>query len=100
MGFNIQSLEHDTYKLNLWDVGGQKSIRSYWRNYFEATDGLIWVIDSSDKTRMQQCAAELHALLKEERLAGASLLLFANKQDLEFKNPLQVEEETTLMNET
>lgn len=23
------------YKLNIWDVGGQKTIRSYWRNYFE-----------------------------------------------------------------
>lgn len=31
------------YKLNVWDVGGQQTIRSYWRNYFEQTDGLIWV---------------------------------------------------------
>ena len=23
------------YKLNIWDVGGQATIRSYWRNYFE-----------------------------------------------------------------
>lgn len=25
------------------DVGGQKTIRAYWRNYFEQTDGIIWV---------------------------------------------------------
>lgn len=31
------------YTLDFWDVGGQKSLRSYWRNYFEKTDGLIWV---------------------------------------------------------
>ena len=32
--------------------------------------------------RLQDCAAELQLLLGEERLAGASLLIFANKQDL------------------
>ncbi|TPX32866.1 hypothetical protein SmJEL517_g04055 [Synchytrium microbalum] len=83
LGFNIKTLEHDGYKLNIWDVGGQKSIRSYWRNYFEKTDGLVWVVDSADrKERLDDCRRELSALLLEERLAGASLLIFANKQDL------------------
>ena len=40
------------FQLNIWDVGGQKSLRSYWRNYFESTDGLIWVVDSADKRRL------------------------------------------------
>jgi ADP-ribosylation factor-like protein 2 len=71
-----------SFKVNLWDVGGQKSIRSYWRNYFEQTDALIWVVDSADKVRLEDCRVELFSLLKEERLAGASLLVFANKQDL------------------
>lgn len=83
----------------MWDVGGQKSLRSYWRNYFECTDGLVWVVDSADKRRLQDCMNELHSLLLEEvllickknesyykyylqRLAGATLLIFANKQDL------------------
>eukprot|EP01043_Picozoa_sp_COSAG02_P041884 COSAG02_NODE_3513_length_6629_cov_2.342266_5_plen_178_part_00 len=71
------------YKLNIWDVGGQKTIRAYWRNYFETTEGLIWVVDSSDTLRLEDCRRELHKLLGEERLAGASLLIFANKQDLD-----------------
>lgn len=37
-------MEYQGYKLNIWDVGGQKTLRSYWRNYFEATDGLVWVV--------------------------------------------------------
>ncbi|XP_026678286.1 ADP-ribosylation factor-like protein 2 [Diaphorina citri] len=83
LGFNIKTLEHRGFKLNIWDVGGQKSLRSYWRNYFESTDGLIWVVDSADKRRLEDCARELHELLQEERLAGATLLVFANKQDIE-----------------
>jgi len=82
LGFNIKTLEYEGYKLNIWDVGGQKTIRSYWRNYFEATDGLVWVVDSADKGRLADCRDELSGLLQEERLAGATLLIFANKQDL------------------
>uniref|UniRef100_A0A1B6MKD2 ADP-ribosylation factor-like protein 2 n=1 Tax=Graphocephala atropunctata TaxID=36148 RepID=A0A1B6MKD2_9HEMI len=82
LGFNIKTLDHRGYSLNVWDVGGQKSLRSFWRNYYESTDGLVWVVDSADKRRLEDCKAELHSLLKEERLMGASLLVFANKQDL------------------
>ena len=71
-----------SYQLNVWDVGGQKPIRSYWRNYFEQTDGLVWVVDSADRRRLRDCREELAALLSQEKLAGASLLIFANKQDL------------------
>uniref|UniRef100_A0A3Q2U2X4 ADP-ribosylation factor-like protein 2 n=1 Tax=Fundulus heteroclitus TaxID=8078 RepID=A0A3Q2U2X4_FUNHE len=82
LGFNIETLEHRGFKLNIWDVGGQKSLRSYWRNYFESTDGLVWVVDSADRLRLEDCRQELSSLLLEERLAGATLLVFANKQDL------------------
>ena len=82
LGFNIQTLQHAGYNLNLWDIGGQKTIRAYWRNYFESTDGLIWVVDSADRMRLELCKRELENLLQQERLAGASLLIFANKQDV------------------
>jgi len=75
-------MQYKQYRLNIWDVGGQKTLRSYWRNYYEQTDGLVWVVDSADVRRLQDCAAELHKLLGEEKLAGATLLVFANKQDL------------------
>lgn len=83
LGFNIKTLEYSGYNLNLWDVGGQKSIRAYWRNYFEATDGLIWVVDSADRMRLDLCRQELVSLLGQEKLAGASVLILANKQDME-----------------
>lgn len=48
------------------DVGGQKSLRPYWRNYFEQTDALVWVVDSGDRMRMNDCKTELHSLLTED----------------------------------
>ena len=73
LGFNIKTLEYRGFKLNIWDVGGQTSLRSYWRNYFEQTDGLIWVIDSADRMRLRDCKAELQSLLQQEVRARAAL---------------------------
>ena len=82
LGFTIQTMPHPAgYTLHVWDVGGQKSLRAYWRNYFEATDGLVWVVDSTDHRRLEDCRAALHQLLQEERLAAATLLVLCNKQD-------------------
>lgn len=83
LGFNIKSMKYKKYRLNIWDVGGQKTLRAYWRNYYEKTDGLVWVVDSVDKFRLMDCKKELHNLLKEEKIAGATLLVLANKQDVE-----------------
>jgi len=82
LGFIIKTIDFQGYKLNIWDVGGQKTIRSYWRNYFEKTDALIWVVDATDRLRIDDCKAELKGLLLEERLSGSSLLVFLNKTDV------------------
>ncbi|KAI5300435.1 hypothetical protein KEM56_002467 [Ascosphaera pollenicola] len=83
LGFIIKTIDWKGYKLNIWDVGGQKTLRSYWRNYFEKTDALIWVVDATDRLRVEDCARELAGLLLEERLGGASLLVLLNKVDVE-----------------
>ena len=81
-GFNVKSLVQNGVTLNVWDIGGQKSIRPYWRNYFDHTDAMIYVIDSADQKRMEETGVELDQLLDEEKLDGVPVLIFANKQDL------------------
>ncbi|CEO97031.1 ADP-ribosylation factor-like protein 3 [Plasmodiophora brassicae] len=81
-GFNIKSLSQDGFKLNVWDIGGQKTIRPYWKNYYASTDALIYVIDSADRRRIEETGVELNTLLEQEELAGIPLLVLANKQDL------------------
>ncbi|KAG9538058.1 hypothetical protein KCV04_g23627, partial [Aureobasidium melanogenum] len=57
-------------------------LRTYWKNYFEKTDTLIWVVDGTDRERIDDCRQELEGLLLQERLMGASLLVFKNKSDV------------------
>ena len=67
----------------MWDIGGQREIRPYWRNYYEQTDALIYVVDSADENRVMEVKENLTELLGEELLNGVPLLVFANKQDLD-----------------
>lgn len=107
-GFSIKSVQSEGFKLNVWDIGGARKIRPYWRNYFENTDVLvsfffiftfprdilasraffflfstkIYVVDSADIKRLEETGQELSELLLEEKLRGVPLLVYANKQDL------------------
>ncbi|CAG0919800.1 unnamed protein product [Notodromas monacha] len=81
-GFNIKAVQSEGFKLNVWDIGGQRKIRPYWRHYFENTDVLIYVIDSADRRRFEETGQELEELLVEEKLERVPLLIYANKQDL------------------
>lgn len=46
------------------------------------TQGLIFVIDSSDRVRMDEARQELHRIINDREMKDSLLLVFANKQDL------------------
>lgn len=81
-GFQIKTLIAGGVKLNVWDMGGQRAVRFYWRQYFGEADVVIYVVDGTDQRRIIESKWELDLLLEEEKIAGVPLLIFANKQDL------------------
>ena len=82
IGFNVETVEYKNIKFTVWDVGGQDKIRLLWRHYYQNTQGLIFVVDSSDKDIVDIAREELQRMLGEEELRDAVLLVFANKQDM------------------
>merc|ERR1711982_296085 len=56
------------------DVGGQDKIRLLWRHYYTNTQGLIYVVDSNDRERIEENREEFHKMLAEEELRDAVLL--------------------------
>ena len=103
IGFNVESVAYKNLNFNVWvkpapsaesvfccntkflfnfqDLGGQTSIRPYWRCYYANTAAVVFVIDSTDIERLSTASEELSAMLNEEELRDAALLVFANKQD-------------------
>lgn len=83
IGFNVETLQYKNLKFQVWDLGGQTSIRPYWRCYYSNTDAIIYVVDSLDKDRMSTSKQELVSMLEEEELKKSILVVLANKQDME-----------------
>ncbi|XP_020367938.1 ADP-ribosylation factor 3-like [Rhincodon typus] len=82
IGFNVETVEFKNISFTVWDVGGQDKIRTLWKHYFQNTQGLIFVIDSNDRERINEAKDELNRMITEDELRDAVLLIFANKQDL------------------
>ena len=59
---------------------------------FQNTQGIIFVVDSNDRDRINEARDELQRMLNEDELRNAILLVFANKQDL--PNAMQAAEIT------
>ena len=53
-----------TSLLQVWDLGGQSSIRPYWRCYYPNTHAIVFVVDSADTDRLETARAELMAMLE------------------------------------
>lgn len=82
IGFNMETLQYKNIKFQVWDLGGQTSIRPYWRCYYPNTDAIIYVVDSADTDRLNIAKQELHAMLEVRVALHASLLLCAYGTDV------------------
>ena len=80
--FSRETVEYKSLKFMVWDIGGQDRIRNLWRHYYNGTQGLIFVVDSSDRDRIDEAREELHKALNEVELEKVKVLILANKQDL------------------
>ncbi|GFR65951.1 ADP-ribosylation factor-like protein 1 [Elysia marginata] len=83
IGFNVETVTYKNLKFQVWDLGGQTSIRPYWRCYYSNTDAIIYVVDSMDRDRIGISKQELVSMLEEDELKKSVLVVFANKQDIE-----------------
>ena len=82
MGFVYEKIEHKKFVLNVWDVAGQDTLRPLWKQYFDGTNAIIFVIDSSDQSRFDLVREELHGIIKNNTIEDAVLVIAANKMDM------------------
>lgn len=64
IGFNVEQVTYKNLKFQVWDLGGQTSIRPYWRCYYSNTDAIIYVVDSADRDRIGISKDELLYMLR------------------------------------
>jgi Arf/Sar family protein len=79
-GFNQKEVAVHDRAVKLCDLGGQRSLRDFWQDYYEACDCLMYVVDSSDIRRLEESHATFMDVI--QNLQRVPILVFANKQDL------------------
>merc|ERR1719272_103926 len=79
VGFNVEEVQYRNLRFTMWDIGGQDKIRKLWRHYYQGTQGLVYVVDSADRDRVDIAREELGKMLGEEEMRDAAVLVFANK---------------------
>ena len=82
IGFNVEKVQYKNVVFTVWDVGGQAKLRPLWRYYFNNTDGLIYVVDSLDKQRIEKAKEEFKTIIEDPLMRNSAILVFANKQDM------------------
>jgi ADP-ribosylation factor related protein 1 len=80
VGLNIAKLEACGSKLVIWDLGGQKGLRSIWEKYYAEAHALVFVVDGGFES--QDSRDTLQRILSNRKLDGAPVLVLANKSDL------------------
>jgi len=60
----------------MWDIGGQESSRAAWSTYYQNTQVVILVIDSTDRGRLPIVNKELKKILDHEVGVAFCFLLF------------------------
>lgn len=82
-GVRSETLSFDNgVELVTWDIGGRDKMRILMRMHFMNTKALVYVIDSSDREKLDDVKANLHRYAKNEKLKECILLILANKKDL------------------
>ena len=83
IGSNVEELTYNNVKFQAWDLGGQESNRSVWDVYYMNTDAVVYVIDSHDDEYFEESKIQFHKLIHNAALKNATILIFANKQDIQ-----------------
>ncbi|KAL1491883.1 hypothetical protein ABEB36_012410 [Hypothenemus hampei] len=82
VGLNIGKIEVNGVQLNFWDLGGQSELQSLWDKYYNECHAIIYIVDSSDRERINDSKEVFDKMIANENLQGVPLLVLANKQDL------------------
>ncbi|KAL0093731.1 ADP-ribosylation factor family-domain-containing protein [Phycomyces blakesleeanus] len=90
VGLNIGRVDIKSARINFWDLGGQRDLHSIWERYYTECHAIVFVVDSTDKKRLEECKDTFEKMITNDRVEGVPILMLANKQDL--SGALRVEE--------
>ncbi len=91
IGQQVETINIGGWTITVIDVAGQKHFRFLWDAHYPGTEGIIFVIDSADISRLPENRQILEEhVINNPFLEGKPILILANKQDLPEALPPEV----------
>ncbi|MBD3197683.1 MAG: GTP-binding protein [Candidatus Lokiarchaeota archaeon] len=81
--FNIDSAEFRNVEFLIWDAPGQLSYREKWKRGALDANILLFLLDTSDKSRFEEAKRELLKVLNEYPTDNVPLVFCYHKMDLD-----------------
>ncbi|KAF9140331.1 ADP-ribosylation factor protein 3 [Mortierella sp. GBA39] len=82
VGLNIGRIDIGGSRINFQDLGGQTDLQTIWERYYRECHAIVFVVDSSDAERIEECKNALERVILDDTVEGVPVLMLANKQDV------------------
>jgi len=79
---NQEELIMGGVRFRTFDLGGHETAQRIWSHYYAAADGIVFIIDSADRTRFEEAGEALTRLLEDPALAHVPIAVLGNKIDI------------------
>ena len=82
IGFNVENVSYKGLTFEMWDLGGGYNIEPLWKQYFDVSHCIIFMVDSENPEIIDKEREMLQKLMGEKDYKKKLFLIMANKQDL------------------
>lgn len=88
--FNVEKIVTKDGRIFLvWDISGCEHFRPKRRHFFEGTQAIVFVVDSTLPMQLKVAKGDLWEILQENELKMCPVLVIANKQDRKDSLPIE-----------
>ncbi|GMR36163.1 hypothetical protein PMAYCL1PPCAC_06358, partial [Pristionchus mayeri] len=88
IGFNVETVHHRNFRLNIWDVGGLPKLRPCWKHYYMHTQAVIFVLDGACEERYEEALHEFHSVSSQ---VSCPLVVVINRRRGETPTPANLD---------
>lgn len=96
VGFEPHEFVYNSKSIKFYDLGGSERVRDIWKHYLSESYGFIYVIDCSNRARINQNRMVFSNFVENVKVVGKPILVIGNKQDS--SNPLDESEIVQYLN--